>query len=221
MATMPMTPSVPLETGDKVVEVPASVRISERDYQRVIATKQDFNQVASYLVEQYSKGGVMLKAAHAKYLEQVSGIPCKTPESVMAIVENGINRRSASGHLVVNYAVDPAFADPLEQLAKAQGRNVDEIVQEACAIVFTNSWLYALNISGGTIHLSKEMREELEQAVGKKMITGQDLVDWSKRAADSKEATEPKETSDARRNGKIGKVLATVREKLDALHQEA
>lgn len=169
-----------ITVSEAVVDIPINFRMSEADRHKVeAANKKDLTQVVTYLLQEYIKGGVLLEAQHCRYLSTVADEPIRTARDVLRVFENGIRRHSANGSLRVSYDVDPAFAEPLEQVAVAQSRTVDEIVQEAMAVVFTNSWLYAMDISGGTIHLTKEMRERLEKAMGQKMVTGADVVSWA------------------------------------------
>jgi hypothetical protein len=173
-------------TTAPVVEIPITIRLHAKDYDRILATKQNFPKVCGFLAEQYARGGILVRAGQISQLEKLAGTSIKTPEAIMQIVENGVSRRSANGNLTVTYSVDSAFAEPLEQIAKSQGRDVDAIVQEACAIVFTNSWLYSIEVSGGTLHLTKEMRLELERAIGRKQLTGADVVAWAKEASEKR-----------------------------------
>ena len=160
-----------VQSADTTVDLALNIRLHEQDYSRVMATKQDLSLVAGYLIEQYAKGGVLLRPAQVSYIEQLTGNPCKTSEAILQAFENMGQRGTTSGFLRVTYDVDPAFATPLEDLARAQGRSVDDIVQESLAIVLTNSWLYSLNIEGGTLYFTKESREEMEQLVGKPLTT--------------------------------------------------
>lgn len=188
----------PTET---IVEIAAVLRLSESDHRKVLGTKQDVGRVANYLLEQYAKGGVLLRFGQVQYLSGLANQPIRVGDDVLQIVESGVNRHTTNGNLSINYVVDSAFAEPLEQLAIAQSRPVDAIVQEACAAVFTNSWLYDLKIDGGTLHLTKAMREDLEKVMGDKMLTGEKVTQWVKDNA-------PKPPQRA------GKTVAQVRERL-------
>lgn len=205
-----------MEAEQTVVEVPATIRVSESDYNRVLMTKQDLSKVASFLVEQYSKGGVLLKATQANYLSTISGRNVKTAEDVLTIVESGINRHSANGNLVVSYALDPAFAEPMEELARQQGRTVEEILQEAMAVVFTNSWLYSLETSGGTLVFTRETREELEAIIGCRSMTGAILVEALKKLL-AKNVEKPVEEP---KPDRVSSVLKEVKKRLDQKEQK-
>ena len=100
-----------------------------------------------------------------------------------------------------------------------QGRNVDEIVQEAISIVFTNSWLYAIEVSGGTVHFDKQQRQEIEEMIGQSLFTGAELAKWVKEI--HRQATTPPplpEPVEPRAEKKESKTKAVVRQKLDELH---
>jgi len=192
---------------ENIVELEMTLRLSAADHKKIAATKQDLTQVANYLLEQYAKGGVLLRYGQAQYLAGMADSPVRTAEDVLQIVENGIKRHSPNGNLSVSYSVDPALAVPLERLAVECGRSVDAILHEACEVVFTNSWLYALNVSGGTLHLTKEMREDLEKLIGDDMLTGEKVVEWAKKVAPPPAAKTPK----------ISKTLQEVRARMDSL----
>lgn len=192
---------------ENIVELAVTLRLSAADHKKVVATKQDLTQVANYLLEQYAKGGVLLRYGQAQYLAGLADSPVRTAEDILRIVESGIKRHSPNGNLSVSYSVDPALAVPLERLAMECGRTVDAILQEACEVVFTNSWLYALNVSGGTLHLTKEMREDLEKVVGDDMLTGEKVVAWAKKVAPPPAAKTPK----------VSKSLQEVRARMDQI----
>jgi hypothetical protein len=195
---------------DTAIEVQITMRLNEEDYNRVLSTNQEFPKVAAYLVEQYSKGGVLLRPSQARFIEQLAGTPIRTAEAVLQAFENAHKHGSAAGYLRVTYDVDPAFAEPLEQLAKAQSRTVDEIVQEGMNIVLTNSWLYSISVDGGTLLLTQQAREEMEQLVGEKPLTTTGILRWAR----ALKKMEPKPV-------KVGKLKAEVREKLELLSAEA
>jgi hypothetical protein len=197
-------------TTATTVEVQITMRLSVEDHDRVLATKQPFDRVAAYLVEQYSKGGVLLRPSQVHFLEQLAGAPIQTSEAILQAFENASRRGSANGYLRVTYDVDPAFAEPLEQIAIAQGRDVDAIVQEGLTIVLTNSWLYAIDVSGGTLLMTKQTREELEELVGESPLTTTGILKWA-RAIKKLEPKQPK----------ISKVKAEVLARLDAATAEA
>jgi len=187
-------------TQDGVVEVLVTFRMKEADHKRIMDTKQDFASVANFMVEQYANGGVMVRADHARYLSTLAGRPVKTSETVVDIVESGVNRNSPAGYLSVTYNVDPAYAMPLEELSRQQGRSVEAIVQEAFHVVLTNGWLYDIRVDGMTINLTKEMRIELESITKQKITTGASLMEWIK------ERLQP--------NAKMSKLRQEVRERM-------
>jgi hypothetical protein len=185
-----------LVSSDTTIDVEIKIRLNRSDYERVLSTGQDFERVAAYLIDHYSKGGVMLRPSHTQYLEQLSGMPVKTPESVLQLCENSQTRGSTSGGLTVSYTVDPAFAEPLEQLAVAQSRSVEEILNEAMTIVFTNGWLYALDCKGLTLNIAGQDMRDLQSAMGSKTPTGSEVVEWVKKnQPNAKAAPEPKRGS--------------------------
>ena len=61
-------------------------------------------------------------------------------------------------------------------MANAQGRSVNEIVQEAVAIILTNSWIYGLELSGGTIPFTADQRVAMEKVLRKSPLSSEDIV---------------------------------------------
>lgn len=198
-----------LLASETTVDVDLKLRLNKVDYERVCGTGQELPRVAAYLIENYSKGGVMLRPTHTHYLEQISGTPVKTPESVMQICESAVTKGSGNGSLMVSYTVDPALSQPLEQLAFAQGRSPTEIVQDGINTVLTNSWLYGLQTTGGTVFLTEEDRKRLEKALNKKSITGRDLADWADRKGEEQQVK------------KVGKLRAEVLARMGHAQEEA
>lgn len=188
--------------ADEVVESQVTIRLQASDHKKIMATRQELAKVAAYFLEHYARGGVMLRAAQAHYIEHVAGIPVKTPETIISIIESGINRRSANGNLSVTYSVDPAFAQPLEDLAVAQGRTVEEIVQESMSIVFTNQWLYALDVGGMTLHFDRQDREEIQKMTGNNLVTGKEFMQWARETQEKKAP-------------RVSKLRQQVRERMD------
>lgn len=156
--------------------------------QRLTATNTDLSNAASFLVGEYAQGGIMMRHDQIGYISTYCNAPIRTSSDVVEIVENAVNRRSMDGSLVITYKVDPAFARPLEEVAHTQGRTVDAALQEAISIVLSNSWLYSLEVSGGTLNLDREGRERLESLVGGHVENGTWLVgyiaDLQKKIAD-------------------------------------
>ena len=166
---------------ENTINFPITITLSQDQAARLVSSKQDASEVATALVGEYSKGGIMVSAQDTAYMFRVlQSSPAFLERHAGEIVENAVDRKSYDGSLVVSYRLDPAFAQPLEELSRAQGRTVDAIVQEAISIVITNQWLYSIECSGGTLYFNREKREELEHLVGGEVKGGDWLVGWMK-----------------------------------------
>lgn len=189
-ATMTSQPAEATLTSG-AVERMVSITLSESDYQAIKNTKQDFGEVAQYLVEEFARGGAMVPSDKVVYLSDLTNIPIYGSDDIVEIVENTAKRNSPDGILRVVVDVDSAFAPGLEDLAYAQGRTVSEILHETVNIVLTNSWLYSLSTDGGTIPLAATQRERLESIIGKAPVTSDVLMEWAERASEPRREPEP------------------------------
>lgn len=167
-----------------VVERTVNILLREEDYKAIQATKQDFDKILNYMLEQYAKGAILVPFAKVQYLSDLTKMPLRSSEDILEVIENGVRRSTPSGVLRVYYDVDPADAQPLEELGRAQGRTVEQVIHEVLALVLTNSWAYAIECTGGTVHFTSESRDELERVMCKSPITGQDILEWASAASE-------------------------------------
>ena len=166
------------------VEKLVDVHLSEADYNNILKTKSDFGKIVNFLVSNYAQGGIMVQPSKISYLTELTGLPIVSQVDIVDVVENSVRRGSAAGDLRVVMDVDPAFAPALEDLAQAQGRTVNEIVKECLEIVLQNSWLYSIELTGGSVPLLAEQRRELELIMGCE-VTSESLVEFASEAAAS------------------------------------
>lgn len=162
-----------------IVERLVGITLEEGDYSAINATKQDLARVTSYLLEQYARGGIMIPATKVRYLSDTAGVPVVSANDVLEIVDNVVHRKTPNGTLRVTYDVDPSFVGPLEDVARAQGRTLEAIVQEGLTLVLTNSWLYALPLDGLTAVFTSDARQRLERLMGTDQITGQSILEFT------------------------------------------
>ncbi len=199
-----------------------NITLEESDYKAIQSTKQGFETVANYMLKEYAQGGVMVPAAKIAYLSDITAIPIHSSGDLAEIVENGVRRNSADGTLRVSVEVDPAFAAPLEDLAYAQGRTVNEIIHESTNLILTNGWVYALTLDGGTIPFMSEQRRRMEKIIGIAPLTSVAITDWVEHAA-----SELKRLSSGERDGQVvqvpvkraGKIRSMVMAKMNAEQQ--
>jgi len=190
MATMTSHPAEATVTSG-AVERMVSITLSEADYQAIKNTKQDFAEVAQYLMEEFARGGAMVPSEKIVYLSDITNIPIYGSDDIVEIVENTAKRNSPDGQIRVVIDVDPAYALALEELAYAQGRTVSEIIHEAVNVLLTNSWLYAISTDGGTIPLAAVQRERLESIIGKAPVTSEVLMAWAEQVSEPRQEPEP------------------------------
>lgn len=158
------------------VGFPVAVSLPREDADRLRKSNQSVADVANFLVGEHARGGIMLAADRVHYIQTFCSSAVRTSADVMAVIENAVQRRSFDGSLCIQYSVDPSLAAPLEELARSNGRTVDSLVHEALDIVLTNSWLYQLEPSGCTLHLTMEQRKEIEDITGKEINNGETIM---------------------------------------------
>lgn len=164
------------ETTKELSTYRVEISLSGIEAERIRDSRQDVSNVANYLVQEHAKGGVMLARDKIEYIGTFCNTPLRTSNDIMEVFETAVNRRAYDGSRIVTYRVDPALVMPLEDLARTQGRLVDDIVQDAMNIVFTNSWMYSFEVSGCTIHFTREQREEMEALAGGSVLSGEDVM---------------------------------------------
>lgn len=215
MATIAAHPAeATLASG--AVEKMVSITLSEADYQAIKNTKQDFGEVAQYLVEEFARGGAMIPSEKVVYLSDLTNIPIYGSDDIVEIVENTAKRNSPQGTLRVVTDVDSAYAPGLEELAFAQGRTVSDILHEVVNIVLTNSWLYSLSTDGGTIPLAASQRETLERIIGKAPVTSDVLMEWAERTSDLRREPEPSKPVVQITERKLSKIQKNIAEKMES-----
>ncbi len=194
MATISLQ-SLEATLDSAIVEKLVNISLSEEDYQAITASKHEFNDVVQYLVEQFAKGGVMIPVDDVGYLADLSQMPVASSSDIIGIVDSALRRHSPNGMLRVTTDVDPAFAPGLEELARMQGRTIDEIVNEALNIIFSNNWLFGMSLADSTIPFLAEQRSRLERIIKKAPLTSDILVSWiEEKASESRRLErEPKE----------------------------
>lgn len=214
MATIAAHPAEATLTSG-AVEKMVSITLSEGDYQAIKNSKQDFGEVAQYLMEEFARGGAMVPAEKVVYLSDLTNIPIYGSDDIVEIVENTAKRNSPDGVLRVVTDVDSAYAPGLEELAYAQGRTVSDILHEVVNIVLTNSWLYSLSTDGGTIPLAAVQRERLESIIGKAPVTSDVLMAWAERASEPRPEPAPAAETLVQVGRKMSKLQKMIAEKLN------
>lgn len=214
MATIAAHPAEATLTSG-AVEKMVSITLSEGDYQAIKNSKQDFGEVAQYLMEEFARGGAMVPAEKVVYLSDLTNIPIYGSDDIVEIVENTAKRNSPDGVLRVVTDVDSAYAPGLEELAYAQGRTVSDILHEVVNIVLTNSWLYSLSTDGGTIPLAAVQRERLESIIGKAPVTSDVLMAWAERASEPRPEPAPAPEPLVQVARKMSKLQKMIAEKLN------
>lgn len=167
------------------LDYPVVVSLPEKDAERVKKTNQPITDVANYLVGEYARGGIMLPAERVQYLSAYCSTALRNSDDVMQVFESAAKRRSYDGSLVVQFRVDGSLSAPLEEEAKRRGQSVESIVNDAMYAILMNGWFYSIQTSGGTITLSAEQRQALEQAVGTDTLSGDEILRWARSKSES------------------------------------
>lgn len=123
----------------------------------------------------YANGGLMLQPSHLQRLREQTGKPLLEVEEIVAAVQSTAGQKD--GQHVFQIEVDPAIIEPLEQMAKDQDWTIQDLLRDATATFMTNGWLYDFNPGQGPIYVKDSARLELDEIMGSKAYTGQNVLD--------------------------------------------
>lgn len=119
-------------------------------------------------------GGMMLDPMSAKRIEEV--LPNAEPSDIADAMEKFKDRRH--GQASYTLEIDPAFLGPLEEVARSQGLEMRQTIQEAVNYIFAQGWLYALPQDIFATRFMPEDYEMIRQIMVVDHFTGTDLSEW-------------------------------------------
>jgi len=163
------------------VEVPVTLALDKSAYEKILARipgeawpAQKIAAVCDGLLADISDGGLMLSGEDMRKI--CEAIPGASVESIIEAVEG--HAGVEDGQIVVKWNVDPAYSEPLANMAQVQGLTVNEVVQNLMDhyIQFAYDW----SPEPPKILLTENEYEILTVVIGKKNFTGHDLLEYLK-----------------------------------------
>lgn len=126
-------------------------------------------------MELQSRGGLMLSPDDHDYISTLNdGKRFKDSRALALAVAKGLKRDE--GQFSFTISIDPAFMQPIEELAKESGLTTAELVQNSCAMIWSMNWLYDCTpAEGRMIPFTRKMLEEVAAICGKKTVESTDI----------------------------------------------
>ena len=133
--------------------------------------------VASKLLSDYAKGGIMITPAYADRIQTAVG-----HLDVVDITERCERTVGMKGEAqVVDWTPDPMWVGYLQNLADNQGITLRRQVETVMNHAFEQGWFGSAAPDPWKILLTKEQYEYLEKTLGKKDVTGEDIIEFVER----------------------------------------
>lgn len=165
---------------DKTYLHPITVELSESTLAAVAPEggaerTRKLSNLAGYFLKEYAEGGMLLTQAHLSDIERATDTTVASPKDVVAAVAKGLGRDE--GQFVLKAAVDPAYVEPLREIATFQGCTLDELLTNCINLALTNGWLYEFNARDGMmIPVEGEDWDTMCAFMGKGAFTGKEIV---------------------------------------------
>lgn len=130
--------------------------------------------VASGLLSDLAKGGIMIPPAYAERIRTATG-----QLDAVDITERCERTVGMKGDgPVVDWTPDPMWVGYLQSLADNQGITLRRQVETVMNHAFEQGWFGSAAPDPFKLLLTKEQYELLEKALGKPDVTGQDIIDF-------------------------------------------
>lgn len=143
-----------------------------------IPTSRKIGSVATYLLSELSKGGIMLDSATAGRIKQAASGDV-SPEQIVQAFEHAHGRDG--GHIYGEWKIDPIYEKHLSDMARQNGLTVQQAVQyilDDMLFRMLQDWRVDLGVA--QLSFTHQQIKDLEVEIGKPGITGSDVVDYIK-----------------------------------------
>lgn len=167
---------------EKLVPLNLEVQVPENVYESLKKRAGDqpplavIAACAKYLLENYAFGGVMLKPTHVTRI--VGALPNASNENIDIDIVKAVEKAAGmeDGQHVFKAHLDPAYIQPAQEVADAQGVDLEYLVTDALNTMLGNGWLYDFQTEGGVIRLTMDQLAEIQEILGQKTIFAHDLL---------------------------------------------
>jgi len=169
---------------------PVEIRLKATDIPKItglvtepgLSDSQKIQVVARDLMDDVVEGGMMVTGEQLQLIEDSTGIEA-TKEGIAAVLPFLTEKSGMEdGFHIVKAKIDPAYYAGYEEIAKAQDKTVDEIVQDVFDAVQANEWVYEIHPRPECVLMPPAAKAELEELLGEKFQTGTDLLAACRRA---------------------------------------
>lgn len=126
------------------------------------------------IMQQLADGGMMLSPLDMKKIVQSTGIDPASGSDLLPFLAKGTGRRD--GMRIVEVVLDPVYESAYEEIAKFQGRTLDDLFNDVVRQILDNEWVYEVNPRPAAVLMAPEDKAELEDLLGAKFENGTALI---------------------------------------------
>jgi hypothetical protein len=171
-----------VETGPKNEETTIMVQVTLTHQQISALVKKGENTapklggVATWLLSDLAKGGLMLEPGVAKQISKYLKNVNWNGADLLPIVERGVGMQG--DNFIATWKIDPTYEPMFRELAENQGRTVNELVQELMDWAAGQGWFYQWEPEPKALRFTPEDYKMLAEATGKEDPTGTDIASF-------------------------------------------
>jgi hypothetical protein len=130
------------------------------------------------LVSNYVNGGIVLSPSEVARIGRVLRKTVESSDEIVKKVEESTGVKD--GMNVLKVPMDPAIVDSYADIAACFGSKPEDFIVETVMQVLGAGWVHGLNRSEYTLVVSDNDKKYLEELLGKRGVTGTDLVNLVK-----------------------------------------
>jgi hypothetical protein len=136
--------------------------------------------LATQALSEMANGGMLIDAATMKNIVAMIG-EVNDALDLIPVIEKATSHDA--GRVVVSWAIDPSWIEPLKGIAVSQGITVQQLCQNCMDYAFAQGWLYSISPEPKVFRFTPEEEKEMEEIFGKKDLTGADVMEWIREQA--------------------------------------
>lgn len=125
-------------------------------------------------LESLASGGVMLKPEQVVEIENNSGKTVRDGQDVVRATE--APAKKASGRIAIEVTIDPAWSDPLNEIARSSGRSLEDMLSDMWEISLQNNWAYNFTPAYPPIYIKDSDYDLLRGITEQTRPTGDEIV---------------------------------------------
>src|SRR5512146_3497541 len=135
---------------------------------------EKLGSLAATALSDLAGGGLLVDPATVEEIRR-RGVELSYGRDLIPAIEQA--RGYADGQVAGQWRLDPVWAPRLQEIAARQGVSVQELVQRIIDEIMGRGWIYDVEPDDGrTLHVTAADEKLLEEILGRKGITGSDVV---------------------------------------------